>query len=334
MKAQHFDSISHKDLKKLFHRSFSIIKLLPVAVAVLALVFASITQAAARAVFPPVIPLPDGFQPEGIAVGRGTTFFVGSIPTGAIYRGDLRTGEGDILVPAQEGRMAIGLDFDARSANLFVSGGPTGKAFVYDSVTGELLAEYQLTPPENTFINDVIVTREAAYFTNSFQPFFYKVPLGPAGELLESPDIQAIELSGDFMQVGGFNANGIAATPDGKYLIIVHSSLGTLYRVDPETGYAALIPLSGLADSVPFGDGILLEGRTLYVVQNQLNQIAVVELSPHLTSGEIVELITDENFRVPTTVASFGRYLYAVNARFGTPPTPDTEYEVVQVLKQ
>jgi sugar lactone lactonase YvrE len=334
MKAQHFDSISHKDLKKLFHRSFSIIKLLPVAVAVLALVFASITQAAARAVFPPVIPLPDGFQPEGIAVGRGTTFFVGSIPTGAIYRGDLRTGEGDILVPAQEGRMAIGLDFDARSANLFVSGGPTGKPFVYDSVTGELLAEYQLTPPENTFINDVIVTREAAYFTNSFQPFFYKVPLGPAGELLESPDIQAIELSGDFMQVGGFNANGIAATPDGKYLIIVHSSLGTLYRVDPETGYAALIPLSGLADSVPFGDGILLEGRTLYVVQNQLNQIAVVELSPHLTSGEIVELITDENFRVPTTVASFGRYLYAVNARFGTPPTPDTEYEVVQVLKQ
>jgi sugar lactone lactonase YvrE len=333
MKAQHFDSTSHKDLKKLFHRSFSTIKMLPIAVAVLALVFASITQAAARAVFPPVIPLPGGFQPEGIAVGRGTTFFVGSIPTGAIYRGDLRTSEGDILVPAQEDRMAIGLDFDARSAYLFVAGGPTGKAFVYDSETGELLAEYQLTPPENTFINDVIVTRKAAYFTNSFQPFFYKVPLGPAGELLESPDIQAIELSEDFMQVGGFNANGIAATPDGKYLIIVHSSLGTLYRVDPETGYAALIPLSGLADSVPFGDGILLEGRTLFVVQNQLNQIAVVELSPQLTSGEIVDLITDENFRVPTTVAGFGRYLYAVNARFGTPPTPDTEYEVIQVLK-
>jgi sugar lactone lactonase YvrE len=332
MKAQHFDS-THKDQKKLFHLSFSIIKLLPVASAVLALVFASITQAAARPVFPPVIPLPNGFQPEGIAVGRGTTFFVGSIPTGAIYRGDLRTGEGDILVPPHEERMAIGLDFDSRSAYLFVAGGPTGKAFVYDSETGELLAEYQLTPQENTFINDVIVTREAAYFTNSFQPFFYKVPLGPAGELLESPDIQAVELIGDFMQVEGFNANGIAATPDGKYLIIVHSSFGTLSRVDPETGYAALIPLSGMADSVPFGDGILLEGRTLYVVQNQLNQIAVVELSPHLTSGEIVELITDDNFRVPTTVASFGRYLYAVNARFGTPPTPDTEYEVIQVLK-
>jgi sugar lactone lactonase YvrE len=334
MKAQRFDSPSHKDLKKLFHRSFSIIKLLPIAVVVLALVFASITQAAVRAVFPPVIPLPDGFQPEGITVGRGTTFFVGSIPTGAIYRGDLRTGEGDILVAPQEGRMAIGLDFDSRSGYLFVSGGPTGKAFVYDSESGELVAEYQLTLPENTFINDVIVTREAAYFTNSFQPFIYKVPLGPAGELLDSPDIQAIELGGDFMQVAGFNANGISATPNGKYLIIVNSSLGTLYRVDPETGFAVLIPLSGLADSVPFGDGILLEGRTLYVVQNQLNRIAVVELSPRLTAGEIVDIITDDNFRVPTTVAGFGHYLYSVNARFGTPPTPDTEYEVVQVLKR
>ena len=46
--------------------------------------------------FPDTIPLPNGFQPEGIASGRGTTFYVGSIPTGAVYRGDLRSGEGAI----------------------------------------------------------------------------------------------------------------------------------------------------------------------------------------------------------------------------------------------
>lgn len=301
---------------------------------VLALVFTPVTPAAAQTIFPPVIPLPNGFQPEGIAVGRETTFFVGSIPTGSIYRGDLRTGEGDILAPPQNGRAAIGLDFDERSGYLFAAGGPTGQAYVYDGESGESLAEYQLETAENVFINDVIVTREAAYFTNSFAPYFYRVPLGPAGALLEQPDIEAIELGGDFTQVEGFNVNGIAATPDDRWLIIVNSSLGTLYRLDPETGIADLIPLSGEADSVAFGDGILLQGQTLYVVQNQLNRIAVIELSSQYTSGEVVDIIEDENFRVPTTIAGFGRYLYVVNARFDTPPTPDTEYEVVQVLSQ
>ena len=59
---------------------------------------------AAAAPFPQVVPLPGGFQPEGIAIGRGTTFYVGSIPTGAVFRGDLRTGKGAVLVPGAAGR--------------------------------------------------------------------------------------------------------------------------------------------------------------------------------------------------------------------------------------
>jgi sugar lactone lactonase YvrE len=313
----------------LFTRRF-----LPVVIlAVLALTFASATPAASQAVFPPVIPLPDGFQPEGIAVGKGTTFFVGSIPTGMIYRGDLRTGEGEVLVPEQDGRNAIGLDYDARSGYLFVAGGPTGQAYVYDAESGASLAEYQLTTTAPSFINDVIVTRQAAYFTNSFQAEFYRVPLGPGGRLPDPADIETIPLSGDFTQVGGFNANGIEAAPNGKYLIVVQSATGMLFRVDPDTGFADQIELSGMLDAVPAGDGIVLQGRTLYVVQNQFNQIAVIELSPKYTSGEVVQIITNDNFRIPTTAAMFGRYLYAVNARFGTPPTPDTEYEVVQVVR-
>ena len=65
--------------------------------------------AVTAAPFPEVIPLPNGFQPEGIATGTGTTFFVGSIPTGAVYRGDLRSGQTEELVPAQAGRNSIGL---------------------------------------------------------------------------------------------------------------------------------------------------------------------------------------------------------------------------------
>jgi sugar lactone lactonase YvrE len=279
--------------------------------------------------FPEVIPLPNGFQPEGIAVGQGSTFYVGSIPTGAIYRGDLRTGEGEVLVPPQEGRAAIGLKYDERTGYLFVAGGPTGFAYVYNGETGANVTEIQLTA-DARFINDVVVTRSAAYFTNSQQPTLYRVPLGSNGQLPASPMVEEIPLSGDYQFTPGeFNANGIAATPNGKRLIIVNSVDGVLYNVNPTSGVATRIDLGGA--SVPNGDGILLRGKTLFVVQNRLNQIAVVELNADLTAGTITETLTDSDFRVPTTIARFGNALYAVNARFGTPPTPETEYEVVRV---
>ena len=278
--------------------------------------------------FPEVIPLPNGFQPEGIATGKGTTFYVGSIPTGAVYRGDLRTGEGEVLVPAQDGHQSIGLKFHKRTGLLFVAGGPTGSAFIYNSETGANVAEIQLTTLPS-FINDVVITKDAAYFTNSFQPALYRVPFTRNGKLPAQPTVEEIPLGGDYQFTpGAFNANGIDATPNGKTLIIVNSTQGALYRVDPKSGVATLIDLG--TGAVPNGDGILLKGKTLYVVQNQLNQIAVVKLNSKFNAGNIVTTITSLLFRVPTTVAGFGGDLYVVNARFGTPPTPDTEYEVVR----
>jgi sugar lactone lactonase YvrE len=285
--------------------------------------------AANNAPFPDIIPLPDGFRPEGIASGQGTTFYVGSIPTGAVYRGDLSTGAGDVLVPAQEGRAAIGLKYDDRTGLLFVAGGPTGYAYVYDGKSGANVAEIMLTDLPS-FINDVVITRNAVYFTNSFQPILYKVALEEDGTLPDPPVVEPIPLGGDYQFTpGAFNANGIDATPNGKMLIIVNSTEGAVYTVDPDTGVATRIDLG--TGGVPNGDGILLQGRTLYVVQNQLNQIAVVDLSPGFASGEIVDLLTNSAFDVPTTIAKFSNALYAVNARFGTPPTPDTEYDVVRV---
>lgn len=306
---------------------------------VASLLLVGIAPAAAQGAsrqFPKVIPLPNGFQPEGIAVGRGHSFYVGSLVNGSVFGGDLRTGEGEIVVPPQTGRTAVGLSVDQRSNYLFVAGGPGGSGYVYDLKTGSSLAAYQLTaaPPGQTFVNDVIVTRSAAYFTDSFRPYLYKVPLGPGGRLPDAASVEEIPLGGDYDPVpapGVFKANGIDALPNGQWLLIVNSTAGILYRVDPETGDATLIDLGG--DEVTAGDGILLDGLTLYVVRNRLNLIAVVELDPTLTSGEVVDTITDSDFRVPTTIAEFGDALYVVNARFGTPPTPDTEYEVVRALK-
>jgi len=287
--------------------------------------------AASTQTFPEVIPLPDGFQPEGIASGNGNTFYVGSIPTGNIFRGDVQTGEGEVFVNAPAGRSAIGLKYDARSNLLFVAGGETGNAYFYDAETGEDAGEIQLTPLPS-FINDVVVTKDAAYFTNSFQASLYRVPLANNGDLPDPLAVEEIPLGGDYQFTpGAFNANGIAATPNGKTLIIVNSTEGALYKVDPATGVATRIDLG--TGEVTNGDGILLEGKTLYVVQNQLNQIAVVELNSDFTAGTIVDTITSSLFRVPTTIAGFGNALYAVNARFGPPPPPD-EFEVVRVPRK
>ena len=270
--------------------------------------------------FPAVISLPNGFQPEGIAAGNGNTFYAGSIPTGAIYRGDLRTGQGAVFIAGVAGRAATGLKFD--HGRLYVSGAGTGKAFVYDANSGALLKEYQLGTAGSSFINDVVVTRGSAYFTDSSQAVIYRVPkdLGAA---------QTITLTGDFQLLAGFNLNGIDATRNGKTLLAVQSNTGKLFTISPTTGATHAIDLHGA--TVTNGDGILLQGKTLYVVRNQNNQIAVVKLSSHLTSGTVKRTITNPNFDVPTTLARHGVRLYAVNARFTTPPTPTTPYTVVQV---
>jgi sugar lactone lactonase YvrE len=294
--------------------------------AVAAAVLAVPAVISAATPFPQKIGLPDGFRPEGIAIGRGTTFYVGSIPTGAIYRGDLRTGEGSVFVPGAPGRAAIGVAVDKRD-RLFVAGGGTGMGFVYDAA-GKLVASYLLAGgPGLTFVNDVVVTRDAAWFTDSNRDVVYR--LGIAGDGTLAAAAESVPLGGDYQQVPGTNLNGIEATPDGGTLIAVQSVTGRLFTIDPQTGAARLIDLGGTL--LPNGDGLLLRGKTLYVVQNRLNQIAVVELAPDLASGEVTGFLTDPDFDVPTTIDRHGNRLYAVNARFSTPPTPTTKYDVVQV---
>jgi sugar lactone lactonase YvrE len=281
---------------------------------------------AADSPFPGRIDLPDGWQPEGIAVSPGGTFYVGSIPTGAVYRGDVRTGEGSILVPGAAGRAAVGMKVDVRG-RLFVAGGSTGKGFVYDADTGAELATYQLTTA-TTFVNDVVVTRGGAYFTDSFNQVLYRVPIAPDGSLGSAAE--TIPLSGDIAYTAGFNANGIDATPDGRTLVIVQTNTGQVFRVDPATGVARAIALD---EAVTLGDGILLDGKTLYVVRNQQSRVAVIDLADDLSSGSVVSYLTDPGLDVPTTIAELGHSLYAVNARFTTTPTPTTPYWLTKLQK-
>ena len=298
--------------------------------ALLAVPAAGVAQAASS---PPgggrvldLISLPDGFSPEGITIDPRGVAYLGSLADGDIYAADLRTGEGEV-VSQGPGSPSVGLKID-RHGRLFVSGGPSGTARVIDAASGDVLATYVLTT-NPSFINDVVLTRAGAWFTDSAQAQLYFLPVGPSGELPDVSQVQTVPLTGDWVQQPGFNANGIAETPDHQALLVIQSATATLFRVDPATGEATAVDLGGAA--LPNGDGLLVIGRTLYVVQNFSNTVAVVRLDADGTSGTVVDELTSPAFDVPTTIAAYGSGLFLPNARFSTPPTPGTEYDVVRI---
>jgi hypothetical protein len=216
--------------------------------------------------------LPAGWQPEGIATGFGNQFFAGSRATGGIFKGNLKTGKGAVLVPGAAGGAATGMKVDRRN-RLFVSGAGTGTASVYRAGSGKLLRRYTLTS-DPSFINDVTLTRRAAYFTDSGNRRLYVLELGRHGRLPATS--RTLPLTGDLQYDTNPNTlelNGIATV--GRHrLITVQSRNCKLFLVNARTGRTREIDLGG--DSVVNGDGLLLRRRTLYVVQNRDNKIAVV----------------------------------------------------------
>ncbi|GLY01649.1 hypothetical protein Acsp01_20280 [Actinoplanes sp. NBRC 101535] len=293
--------------------------------AILAVTVAAQPAAAAQtSALPGTITLPSGFQPEGVAIGAKPYAYFGSRVTGDILRVDLRTAEGSTFA-AGPGTASLGMKLSG--GRLFVAGGAGGDARVYDERTGRLLRTYPLRPAADApFINDVIVTGGAAWFTDSRSLTLFKLPLGKGGALPEAA--VAVPLTGDLELLAGNNANGISATPDGRALIIVQSNTGKLFRVTP-AGVTTEIGLAG--ETVAFGDGLWLRGRTLYVVENRNNVITKIALDRSGTAGTVLSRTGDPGFDVPTTIAEFGGRFYLPNARFTTTPTPETAYTAVSV---
>jgi hypothetical protein len=279
-----------------------------------------------------VIVLPGATSAEGIARGEDGTFYAGDLFAGDVFRGDLDEGTAELFIDAPDGRLAIGMAVDRRHDLLFVAGGFTGQAYVYDLDTGASVATYQLAPPSpadaeppTTLVNDVTAVRGGAWFTDSRRAALFFVPVDRSGE---PGEFRTLDLQGPAAEdTGGFDLNGIAAACDGDTLVVSHSGNGGLFTVDPETGASAAI--AGV--SVPRVDGIVLEDRDLWAVQGS-NQVTQLRLSRDLSTARVVEVITDVDFQTPSTAIRYDGRLAVVNAKFdtGIPPTADA-YEVVLV---
>lgn len=292
---------------------------------------AQATPAQAATAGPSRIELPDGFLPEGIAIGARHQAYFGSRADGDIYQADLRTGRGRVISQGP-GTPSVGLK--VRGNRLFVAGGPAGTGRVVSTRTGQILRTYRFTTQQNTFVNDVVLTRTAAWFTDSRQAQLYRVPLSRSGRPAPADRVRTVPLTGDWVQDTTpmvNNANGISTSPNGRALLVVQSNTGFLFRVNPRTGRALRVDLGGVL--LTNGDGLLRQGRILYVVQNRLNKVAVLKLDAGGTRGRLIDELTSPDFDVPTTIAADGRYLYLPNARFTTPGTPTTEYWVTRISR-
>ena len=134
--------------------------------------------------FPDRIELPDGFLPEGITIGRAPIAFLGSRANGDIYAASLKTGKGRVISEGP-GTPSVGLKVDRRGL-LYVAGGPSGTARVVNVRTGDFQS-YPLTS-KPSFVNDVVLTPRAAWFTNSQQPELYRLSRGIADPDDVDPD--------------------------------------------------------------------------------------------------------------------------------------------------
>ncbi|WP_086844945.1 hypothetical protein [Amycolatopsis kentuckyensis] len=295
-------------------------RILALAAAIALLVPATPASAAAK-----VIVLPGATSAEGITAAGGGTYYTGDLIAGTIFREDVRGGTAERFIEAPPGQMAAGVDFDRRHGLLFVAGAIGGKAYVYDVRTKAKVADFTFGDPQTSYVNDVVVTPQGAWFTDSYHPqlFFVPVVAGRPG----TPRTLPLTGPGAGGSPGNFFMNDVIATPSGNTLLVAATIPGKVYTINPRTGVSEEI--AGVA--APSVASLVLEGNRLWAVQLD-DKITRWCLDGGLSHGTPAGTITDPLFDQPVSALKVGSHLAVVNSHIysGYPPTSPT-YEILVV---
>lgn len=266
------------------------------------------------------VPLPANVTyPEGTAYDPvSRDLFAGSAVDGTLVRVNAVTGKVGQVIPKGQivprgGRFPamLGMKLDAQGL-LWIAGGRTGLVTLVDPAHHRVLDRAKTDSPPETLLNDLILVGDAAYVTDTFVPILWRVSKHGAGlgRMERWIDLRGTPIA--FAK--GPNLNGIAATPDGKALIVVQMNKGALFRIDIATRKITLIDVAG-AD-LTGADGLTLDGNLLYVDRQWAGEIVTVALQPGLAKGRVVHRLKDAAFIWPATAAKAGSSLMVVNAQF------------------
>ena len=279
--------------------------------------------AAATAAEPVAIPLPASVAfPEGIAYDAAAgALYTASAADGAVLRLDAATGTsevvtpGGILVPRDSTTFPgpLGMTLDEAS-RLWIAGGNTGRIWVIDTTSGAVAKDAAVATAGKSLINDVVVVDNAAYFTDTFVPTLWRVAV--EGDTIGDPE-PWLDLTGSPIEyVEGPNLNGIAVTPDGQTLIVVHMGKGLLFTIDIAT--KAITPVDTAGADLTGADGLVLDGNTLYVVRQTAVEIATLELSADRSTATVVSRFEHDGLAWPATAVKVDGDLVVVNTQFNT----------------
>jgi len=269
-----------------------------------------------------VLPGEDVF-PEGVTV-EGRDFYVSSTTDGTVYRGRLGRRETEVFLPGLENERTSAIGLASTRTRLLVAGGATGQVFVYDRRSGDFLGSFsngRVEAEEATFVNDLRVAPSGDVFaTDSAADVVYRLPaaavrsLNPTDDPTEMTEFASFAASDP---TGPFNANGVVVSRDGRYLLVVQSDTGALFRVSTSSG--EVLPVDLGSDDLAAGDGLGLRGRTLFVVERteDAERVVRLRLADDLLSARVTGAVTDATFNDPTTVALAGDRLLVVNSQFG-----------------
>ncbi|MGW4520360.1 hypothetical protein [Amycolatopsis sp. NPDC004378] len=293
---------------------------LPFALLLLTLAVAAPATAATR-----VIVLPGARSAEGITAAGGGEYYTGDLVAGTIFREDLGRGTAERFIEAPPGTTAAGVDLDRRHDLLFVAGGNGGKAYVYNVRTKTKVADFTFGDPRTSYVNDVVVTPQGAWFTDSYHPQLFFVP--DAAGVLGTPRTLPLSGPGAGGSPGNFFMNDVIATPSGDTLLVAATTPGKVYTIDPRTGVSKEI--AGV--NSPSVVSLVLEGNRLWAVQLD-DRITRWCLDGDLSHGTAAGTITDPLFDQPVSAIKVGNRLAVVNSHIysGYPPTSPT-YEVLVV---
>jgi sugar lactone lactonase YvrE len=297
-------------------------------------VAASLALAAVVGLAPAVLAAPDkptfeyfldpstNGNPEGVAWDpESQTFFTGTTTNGTIYRGTLGAMTVPVWIQGGIGQAAIGMK--VADGLLYVAGGATGRITVYSIASASVVASFETGT--GGFLNDLVVTNRGVFVTDSLRAVLWRVTAEQVAAGGGTPE--AISVAPEIPFGGGFALNGIVAFGDGSELMVVHSALGNLYRIDLafEGSDVASRTITELVDAPTVnGDGLLLDQGMLIAVIGGAARLDFLDLSADHSSATLLFTRTDATFQRPSTIARAKNTYLVVNADFTTNTPPFT----------
>ena len=286
-----------------------------------------------------ILYLEDNFFPEGIAVSKSGSLFVGSLKENKIIRFKNKKKEAEIFIPSNSNNInsVIGILADDRnkilwacSSNPGVSNFPSDdlvslKAF--DLNSGDFLQSYEF--PNGGFCNDITLDAKGnVYATDSFNPRILR--LNKSESRLET------WFENDDFKGEGFNLNGITFIDNKIYTVKMNS--GELFKIEvADNGKPINYTRIDLPRPLNAPDGIeAIDKNNLLVVENRAEGTWKGSLTQISLSNPIKLKILRDDLDTPTTVAIKGKTAWVLQAQFShlfgdEKNVPPSAFEIIGV---